>query len=116
MSTAEGSETYPAAGVIVASPATAPVSSPTNFGFFAILHSITSQVIAANDAATSVFKKARPVIAFTFKALPALKPYQPNHNKPVPIAISGMLLGGEAESLLLPTYITEANAAKPAVA
>src|SRR6185436_5248902 len=103
MITAEGSDTNPAAGVMVARPATAPVNSPTNFGLRCLLHSTTSQVIAANEAATSVFRNARPVIAFTSNSLPALKPYHPNHNNPVPIAISGMLLGGDSLSLRLPT-------------
>ena len=35
MRTADDGETYPDAGVIVASPATDPVSSPRNFGFLA---------------------------------------------------------------------------------
>src|ERR1041384_3726301 len=96
ISTALGSETKPAAGVIVASPATAPVMSPTNFGFLARLHSINNQVTAANEAATSVFKNASPVTAFTPRELPALKPYQPNQRSPVPIAISGTLLGGDS--------------------
>src|ERR1041384_841730 len=100
MSTADCSDTYPAAGVIVASPATAPVSNPTNFGLFCKLHSMTIHVIAAKEAATSVFKKARPVTAFTSKALPALKPYHPNQRSPVPIAINGMLFGGDSLSLL----------------
>src|ERR1017187_9540309 len=103
MTTAAGRDTNPAAGVIVASPATAPVRRPTNFGFLCMLHSITSQVMAAKEAATSVFKKAKPVTAFTSKALPALNPYQPNHNNPVPMAISGILFGGDCTSLLFPT-------------
>src|SRR6185312_17353004 len=99
MITAAGRETKPAAGVIVASPATAPVSSPTNFGFLALLHSIINHVTAAKEAATSVLIKAKPVTASTSSSLPALNPYQPNHSKPVPIAISGTLLGAESRSL-----------------
>ena len=53
---------------------------------------------------------------FTSNSLPALNPYQPNHNKPVPTATKGILLGFEVLLLRLPTYITEAKAAKPAVA
>src|SRR5258706_15824174 len=78
---------------MVARPATAPVSSPTNFGFLCMLHSITIHVMAANDAATSVLRNASPVTAFTSSALPALKPYQPNQSDPVPMAMSGTLLG-----------------------
>src|SRR6185312_6036838 len=103
ITTADGNDTKPAAGVMVASPATAPVSSPTNFGFLAMVHSKISQVIAANDAATSVLRNANPVTALTSNALPALKPYHPNQSKPVPIAISGMLFGGDSLSLRCPT-------------
>jgi hypothetical protein len=54
--------TKAAAGVIVARPATAPVSRPTNLGLRSIIHAIPSQVIAAKDAAMSVLMKARAVI------------------------------------------------------
>ena len=54
--------------------------------------------MAANEAATSVFKNARPVMALTASSLPALKPYQPNQSSPVPMAISGMLFGGDCLS------------------
>src|ERR1035437_6780029 len=103
ITTAALSETNPAAGVMVASPATAPVSNPTNFGFFINDHSIINQVTAANEAATSVLINACPVIAFTSSALPELNPYQPNQSKPVPIAMSGTLFGGDALSLRFPT-------------
>jgi hypothetical protein len=48
--------------VIVARPATAPVSRPTKCGFFAYHHSTNSHVVAANDAAMSVLRKAVVVI------------------------------------------------------
>ncbi len=54
--------TYPAAGVMVARPATAPVNNPTNFGFLERIQSIASQTMAANDAAISVLRNARAVI------------------------------------------------------
>src|SRR5262245_1543745 len=84
-------ETYPAAGVIVARPATAPVRRPTNFGFFPSHQSRASQTIAANDAATSVLRNATAVTESTRNSDPALKPYQPNDSNPVPSATSGML-------------------------
>src|SRR4030095_3084857 len=115
MITAELTETYPAAGVIVASPATAPVSKPTNFGFFSIHHATSSQTIAANDAATSVFKNACAVTESTANSLPALNPYHPNHNKPVPSAISGMLCNPGSGTFLFPTNNTDARAANPAI-
>ena len=68
-----------------------------------VLESLASQVMAANEAATSVFIKAWPVMASTSSSLPALKPYQPNQSNPVPMAISGMLFGGDSLSRRLPT-------------
>jgi len=79
--------------VIVARPATAPVSSPTKCGFFAFHHSTNSHVTAAKDAARSVFRNACAVMSSTFSSLPALKPYQPNQSRPVPSAMNGMLCG-----------------------
>src|SRR3984893_17265262 len=107
--------TYPAAGVIVARPATAPVSRPTKCGFFAYHHSTNSHVVAAKDAAMSVFKKAVAVMSSTLTSLPALNPYQPNQSRPVPSAMNGMLCA-ESTNLRLPTYSTDASAAQPALA
>ena len=72
--------------------------------------------MAANEAAISVFKKAATVTSFTANSLPALKPYQPNHNKAVPIATNGILFGTWFRSFRAPTKYTEASAANPAVA
>ncbi len=58
--------TYPAHGVMVASPATAPVSRPRNFGFFSNIQARSIQTGPANEAAMSVFRKATPVTASTF--------------------------------------------------
>src|SRR5436190_17180417 len=91
MITAVTGDTYPAAGVIVARPATAPVRRPRNFGRPVSRQSIASQTIAANDAATSVLRNATAVTESTRNSLPALKPYQPNHRRPVPRATRGML-------------------------
>ena len=88
--------------MIVASPATAPVSSPTKCGFLACHHSMNSHVTAANDAARSVFRNASAVMSSTFSSLPALKPYQPNQSRPVPSAMNGMLCG-VSTNLRLPT-------------
>jgi hypothetical protein len=97
------SGTNPAQGVIVANPAMEPVSKPTNFGFLSLDHSIITQATVANEAATSLFKKAMAVIPSTVALLPALKPYQPNHKSPLPMATSGMLFGVEFLSALAPT-------------
>jgi hypothetical protein len=48
-------------------------------------------------------------------SLPALKPYHPNHSSPVPSATSGMLCGPRSRTRRLPTYKTDARAAKPAM-
>src|SRR4029077_9497879 len=74
MTTEVSGETYPAAGVIVASPATAPVSSPTNVGRLSCHQPTAIQVIAAKEAATSVLRKATAVVESTRNSLPALKP------------------------------------------
>src|SRR6266540_6313713 len=76
--------TYPAAGVTVARPATAPVSSPKNVGLFSKIQAMTIHTIAAKDAAISVLRNAIAVMASTFNSLPALNPYQPNQSRPVP--------------------------------
>src|SRR5258707_15037002 len=86
-------ETYPAAGVMVANPATAPVSKPRNFGFFVVIQSMQSHEIAAKLAARSVFRNATAVTESTRNSLPALKPYQPNQSRPVPRATSGIEWG-----------------------
>ncbi len=96
--------TYPAAGVMVANPATAPVISPMKVGFFLpVFHSISNHVMAAKEADTSVLMKAATVMLFMSNSLPALKPYQPNQSRAVPIATNGMLLGLCSPSLRLPT-------------
>ena len=103
MMTAVVGETYPAAGVIVANPATAPVSRPRNLGLRSRIQATISQATAANDAATSVFRNAVPVTESTRISLPALKPYHPNHNSPVPKATSGMLCGPRSSTRRRPT-------------
>ena len=108
--------TYPAAGVIVASPATAPVRSPTNFGFFSKNQARSNQVIPANEAETSVFKNALTVTGSTANSLPALNPYHPNQSQPVPNATNGIECGPDHLILRFPTYSTDAKAANPAVA
>src|ERR1039458_2218148 len=111
MITAVVGETYPAAGVTVANPATAPVSKPRNFGFFSLNQATSIQATAAKEAATSVFRNAVAVTESTRISLPALKPYQPNHSNPVPKATSGMLCGPRSAVRRFPTYSTDANAA-----
>ena len=95
--------TNPAHGVIVAKPAIEPVNNPTNFGLRSRIHSMTTHDMVANEAAISVFRKAVEVMKSTETSLPALKPYQPNQSRPLPIATRGMLLGVEFFSTRAPT-------------
>ncbi len=62
-----------------------------------------SQVMAAKLAAMSVLMKASAVISSTCSSLPALKPYQPNHSRPVPRATSGIEWGPSSAKRRLPT-------------
>ena len=78
---------------MVARPATEPVRRPSSFGFRVVIHSTISQATPANEAARSVLRNAAAVVVSTWNSLPALKPYQPNHSRPVPSATSGMLCG-----------------------
>src|ERR1017187_3714159 len=103
MMTAVVGETYPAAGVTVANPATAPVSKPRNLGFFSLTHATNIQATAANEAAKSVLRNAVAVTESTRISLPALKPYHPNHRRPVPRATSGVLCAPRSAVCRFPT-------------
>src|SRR5580765_5877942 len=103
MITALVGDTKPAAGVIVASPATEPVSRPRDFGLRDVVHSTKNHHMPANAAARSVLRNAVAVVESTLNSLPALKPYQPNHSRPVPSATSGMLCGSGSETRSRPT-------------
>src|SRR4051812_46831738 len=74
---------------------------------------MNNQVVAANEAARSVFRNAVAVMLSTFSSLPALNPYHPNQSRPRPSAMKGMLCG-EAPNLRLPTYNNDATAAQAA--
>jgi hypothetical protein len=89
--------------VIVARPATAPVSRPTKVGRLCVHQSSAIHAMAANEAATSVLRKATAVTESTLNSLPALKPYQPNHSRPVPNATRGTLCAPASATLLRPT-------------
>src|SRR6266446_5263382 len=94
-------ETKPAAGVMVARPATAPVRRPRNLGFLCVNQSMASHEIAANEAARSVLRNATAVTESTRNSLPALNPYQPNQSRPVPSATSGIECGPASATFLL---------------
>src|SRR6266704_79059 len=86
--------TKPQAGVMTTSPATAPEQKPSTLGLPLTIHSIIGQTNEATAVASVVVVKALAAITSAATALPALKPYQPTHNMPVPTIHSTMLCGG----------------------
>jgi hypothetical protein len=58
------------------------------------IHSIIGHTNDATAVAMVVVMKALAAMPSAATALPALKPYQPTHNMPVPIEHSTMLCGG----------------------
>src|SRR5205807_7909988 len=85
--------TKPAAGVTATRPATNPDANPRAVGLPLWHHSAIIQLRAAAAAAICEAPSAadaRPLLA---RALPPLKPNQPNHNRPAPMSVSTMLLG-----------------------
>ncbi len=90
----------------------------TKLGFFSHAQAIRNQASMATEAAILVLTKAKVATPLAARALPLLKPNQPNHNKPVPRATKGMLCGRRSSPgwmILLPTTKTEASAAMPAL-
>src|SRR5437762_9746085 len=93
MITAPLGSTYPQAGVITTSPATAPEQKPSTLGLRRNAYSSMAHVNEATAAASVVIVKAFAAIPSGASALPALKPYQPTQSKPVPTMQSTMLCG-----------------------
>src|SRR2546430_7256829 len=85
MRTAPFAVTKPQAGVITTRPATAPEQKPSTLGLPLVSHSATGQTKEATAVASVVVVKAFAATTSAATALPALKPYQPTHNMPVPI-------------------------------
>src|SRR4030042_5350184 len=84
MAIAGPASTKPEAGVMATSPATAPAPTPNTLAFF-VCHQLNSiQVRAAAAAATCVTTKALIARPFAARALPALKPNQPNQRRATP--------------------------------
>src|SRR5580704_2048647 len=100
---------------MAARPAIAPVIRPTKLGRRTLAHSRTSQLNPAKPAANCVLTKDETVTQSTAPSDPELKPNQPNHSNPAPIAINGTLWGISVVSHLRPMNTTEAKAANPAV-
>ena len=77
--------TLPEAGVMVAKPATIPVTIPTRPGFPVFFHSINIQTKLAVAADKCVTNIAIPALSFAAAALPALNPNQPTQSMQAPI-------------------------------
>src|ERR1051326_7526827 len=93
ISTAPVGPTYPHAGVITTSPATAPEQKPRTLGLPRSAYSSIAHVNEATAVASVVLVNAFAAIASGARALPALKPYQPTQSRPVPTMQRTMLCG-----------------------
>src|SRR6185295_14416611 len=86
--------TKPQAGVMTTSPATAPEQNPSTLGFPRRIHSAIGQTREATAVARVVVVNALAAMPSAATALPALNPYHPTHNMPVPTMHNTMLWGG----------------------
>ena len=93
MSTESVAATYPQAGVITTSPATAPEQNPSTLGLPRSAYSSMAHVNDATAVASVVLVNALAAIPSGASALPALKPYQPTQSNPVPTMHSTILCG-----------------------
>src|ERR687887_2424071 len=93
MTTDESGPTYPEAGVIATSPATAPEAAPSTVGLPRLIHSVNIHPSAAAAAPVLVAVNALAARPFASSALPALKPNQPNHRSEAPVTVIGRLWG-----------------------
>src|SRR3954453_3991773 len=110
--------TNPAHGVMATSPATAPVQAPRVVPLPLCIHSIVNQAYAATAAAVLVLTNAATAERLAARALPALKPNQPNHSSAVPSAVMVRLCGcisSEPSPLRLPITSTQQSAATPEI-
>src|ERR1700732_259082 len=94
MITAPVEFTYPHAGVITTSAATAPLQYPSTLALPRRIFSIMAQVNAPTAVARVVVVKALEEITSAPTALPALNPYQPTQSIEVPTIHKTMLCGG----------------------
>src|SRR5215510_13538559 len=90
---APGMPTFPAAGVMATSPATAPEAAPSMEGLPLKSHSPNVQESTAHAVARKVLMKARAAEPFASRAEPALKPNHPNHRSDAPIMVIVRLCG-----------------------
>src|SRR5436190_16324497 len=118
MMTAPLAVTKPHAGVITTRPATAPEQKPRIEGLPRVNHSAIGQTNEATAVASVVVVKALAAMPSAATALPALNPYQPTHNIPVPTMHSTMLCGGIGslpKPIRLPRMIQRISADQPEV-
>src|SRR5579862_5976867 len=76
------------------SPATAPEQKPRILGLPRVRYSAMAQTNEAVAVARVVVRNALAAMASAATALPALKPYHPTHNMPVPTMHRTILCGG----------------------
>src|SRR5439155_19259434 len=94
MSSAGMGPTNPAAGVIATSPATAPEIAPSALGLPFLIHSASNHPTTAPAAPKWVATNALEARPLAARALPALNPNHPTHNKQAPMKLSTRLCGG----------------------
>src|SRR5436309_732786 len=85
--------TKPQAGVITTNPATAPEQKPRMLGLPLSAYSAIAQAKDATAVARVVVMKAFAATTSAATALPALNPYHPTHNIPVPTMHNTILCG-----------------------
>src|SRR6476646_33806 len=85
--------TNPDAGVIATRPATLPEMPPKTLGLPTLIHSVNSQPRAAVAAAKCVATNALVAKLDAPKALPALNPNHPTHNRQAPMKLITTLCG-----------------------
>ena len=86
--------TKPEAGVMVARPATTPVTTPIILERPKRILSSRAQTRPAVEAEMWVTKSAMAASPLAARALPPLKPYQPTQSMPAPIMVMPGLCGG----------------------
>src|SRR5690349_8067235 len=94
MTSAGIGRTKPAAGVMATSPATAPEIAPSALALPFFNHSAALQPNAAAAAPKCVATNALAANPLAARALPALNPNQPTHNRHAPMKLSTRLWGG----------------------
>ena len=93
MTNAGTGSTKPEAGVIATRPATAPEIAPRTLGLPVFIHSARTQPRVAAAAPKWVATNALTARPDAARALPALNPNQPTHNKHAPMKLRTRLCG-----------------------